>query len=178
MGSRPNERSTTVKAGAGVGQGGPRSETQQLHLDFWTQFRRYLEDRGSPVRVRKPSTDHWNLFRIARPHFALGAANKLRDGFCDAYLSITGPHAKEHFRLLRRQHEAQVAAALAPLGTVHWLERPDRRESQIILRRAAAPADRATWPELNDWLARALETMRDLFVPIIGALPADRPPSR
>src|SRR5687768_6738339 len=72
-----------------------------------------MDDRRSLVPVDKTPTVNWMTFLIARPNFKLGASNKLRDGFSDAYLSITGPHAKENFRQLQGWHEAQVMAALS-----------------------------------------------------------------
>lgn len=168
---QPNDWRKVVKDFPGGGQ--ELSGTKQLHLEFWAQFRQYMEDRNSPIRVGKPSTDHWKNFPVGRSYFALVAVNGMRDGYSSVYLSISGPQAKRFYRQLLLQHKDTIEAVLAPFGTIAWRELPEKIESQIGVRRASSPSQRETWPGLNDWFAKALEGMRRLFAPLVAALDAD-----
>jgi hypothetical protein len=167
--SKPNDWGRAVKVSSG--QEGPVSSTQQLHLEFWTQFREFMEQRKSPVRVGKPSTDHWKTFPVGRSNFELFAVNGMRDGYSAVYLSLMGPSAKPHFHLLRQDHKDKIDATLG--SDVNWRELPNKSESQVMLRRDSTPADKATWPDLNAWFAEKLEAMNALFRPIVTNLDAD-----
>lgn len=181
--SKPNDWSKAVREQAASGQAEVLTEFQRLHLEFWTQFRRYLEDRGSPIRTNRPSKDHWSNVAVGRSYFGLVAWNGMRDNRSGVYLQLTGPDAKAHFGLIEERFHAQVEASLAPLGTVEWRLLPKAKESQITLVRPSTPSIPDTWPELNAWMAEALEVMRKLFSPIAKSLhaaefvqPAEDPP--
>src|SRR5689334_13079677 len=47
--SKPNDWSKSVREQATGAQAGQMTEFQRLHLEFWTQFRKYLEDSNSPI---------------------------------------------------------------------------------------------------------------------------------
>lgn len=167
--SKPNDWSRSVRESAGQGQGGGLSETKQLHLEFWTQFKQYLEERKSRIRFGKPTADHWKTLGVGRSYFALQAVNGMRDGFSGVNLSLTGPYSKPHFHLLRQRYQADVEAKLEPLV---WRELPHNVESQISLTRKSTPSNRATWPELNEWFATTLEKMYAVFNPLVTTLDA------
>lgn len=169
---QPNDWKRMVKESTGAGGGGALSTTKQIHLEFWTQFRQFMDDRQSPVKVGKPSSDHYKIFAIGRAYFQLFAINGVKDGYASVYLSISGPNAKTFYGMIAEKYRAQVDSAISSFGVVSWRELPDKKESQILVRRSATPADRDTWPELNDWFARCLETMRALFAPIVTTLDA------
>lgn len=96
----------------------------------------------------------------------------MRDNRSGVYLQLTGPSAKAHFKLIEQRHHDAVDLALSPLGTVEWRLLPDAKESQITLVRPTTPTKKETWLDLNDWMARALETMHGLFSPIVKGLDA------
>jgi hypothetical protein len=54
---------------------------------------------------------------------------------------------------------------------------PQAKASQIRIMRQGAPADRSTWPALDQWMADTLEAMRTLFAPIVKTLNAADLPS-
>jgi hypothetical protein len=171
--SQPNDWSKTVKISAGGGSSGSLTGTQQTHLEFWTQFRQFMQDLGSPLKVGKPSTDHWKTFSVGRSGFTLFAVNGVRDNYSSVYLSIGGPNAKSFYHQILATHKEDVDKALSPLGSVLWRELPDKVESQIVIRRVSAPSSRETWPEINAWFARSLETMKLIFAPIVTKLGVD-----
>ena len=170
--SKPNDWSKTVREQASGGQSGELTAFQRLHLEFWTQFRLYLDDHGSQIRTNKPSKDHWTYSPVGRTDFSLVAWNGMRDNRSGVYLQVTGPHAKAHYGLIEQRHRAQIEERLSPLGKLDWRPLPNAKESQIYLVRPSAPSKPETWPELDEWMARALEEMRSLFGPIVKSLDA------
>jgi hypothetical protein len=170
--SKPNDWSKAVREQATAAQAGQLSEFQQLHLRFWTQFREHLEERKSPIRTNRPSKDHWSNVAVGRTHFSLVPWNGMRDNRSGVLLSMTGPDAKAHFKLIEQRHYSVVQDRLSTFGTLEWRPLPDNKESQIALTRASTPSKPETWPELNQWMADTLETMHSLFSPIVKSLNA------
>lgn len=166
--SQPNDWSELVKEQAAAGPAA-LSPTQQLNLEFWTQLKVFLEEQGGGVRVGKPSSDHWRLFPVGRTHFTLSAANSMQQGWSAVSLVLTGPDSKPHFYLLRDKFKEAIESALGP---VDWEELPGKGESRLTVRRPQSPADRAAWPQLNEWMARHLESWGEHFRPIVKALDA------
>src|SRR5438874_816172 len=69
---KTNDWSKTVRDSASSGgQTGQVSPTQQLHIGFWTQFRQYMQDRKSAIRLGRPSQDSWATVAVGRANFAL-----------------------------------------------------------------------------------------------------------
>ncbi len=168
--SQPNDWSRAVQEQAS--RGGEMTPNEQLHLEFWTQFREYLDTRGSALRTARPSKSSWVESPIGRSNFLLSGWNGMRDGRSGVEFQMFGPDAKAHFRLLRQRHRAEVEAALARFGEVDWRLLPDKKVSMVQVVRKGAPADRTTWPAVNAWMADALEAMRALFAPIVKTLDA------
>ncbi len=182
--SKPNDWSKAVREQATGSASVGLTEIQQLHLEFWTQFRQYLEDHQSAIRTNRPSKDSWTNVAVGRSFFSLFPWNGMRDDRSGVYLQFTGPDAKAHFGLVEQRHRTLVEEKLSPLGTVAWRLLPNGKESQISLVRASStPSKKETWPELNEWMAGALETMSALFAPIVKGLnaaeyePGDEVPS-
>jgi hypothetical protein len=168
--SKPNDWSKSVREQAG--RTGELTEFQRLHLEFWTQFRQYLEERGSSLRTNRPSKDHWSNVAVGRSYFGLVPWNGMRDNRSGVYLQFTGPNAKAHYALVEQRHHDEVEQRLSPLGTVQWRLLPNAKESQIAVVRPTTPSKRETWPELNEWMVNTLETMHALFSPIVKTLDA------
>jgi hypothetical protein len=96
----------------------------------------------------------------------------MRDNKSGVYLQLTGPNAKAHFRLIEERHRMEVESRLSPFGAIRWRLLPTNKESQITVDRSSTPSKTETWPELNEWMARTLETMHALFSPIVRNLDA------
>jgi hypothetical protein len=93
----------------------------------------------------------------------------MREGFARLSLDLTGPHAKQHFALLRDNYKDALEEKL---GALDWRELPDAKVSRVWLQRPATPADRATWPELDAWLAENVEQWVAVLKPIVASLDA------
>jgi hypothetical protein len=168
--SKPNDWSRAVREQAAAA--GEMSPNEQLHFDFWTQFREHLASRGSPIRTTRPSKDYWTNAPVGRSNFYLSAWNGMRDGRSGVQFEMTGPDAKAHFRIIEQRHRELVEARLGKLGPIEWRLMPEAKVSQVRIIRQGAPADRATWQALDEWMADTLEAMRTLFAPIVKTLNA------
>jgi hypothetical protein len=169
--SQPNDWTETVAQQAGAASG-PRSETERLHLEFWTQFHQYLDSRGSNLRMTRPSKESWIYVPVGRTNFVLAAWNNTRDRLSGVQLELTGPEAKAYYGLIEQRFRPQVEEQLSRFGSVDWRLLPDRKVSQIGIQRAGLPTDPTAWSELRTWMADTLEAMHALFSPIVKNLDA------
>lgn len=174
LASKPNNWQKTVATATASGSGGGLTETQQLHLKFWTQFRQYMEDRKSTIRIGKPSKDHWTTIALGRTNFALVIWNGMRDDRSGVQVSLTGPLAKPHFYLLRDKYKSIIEGRL---GSLEWRELPSAKESQIGIMRPGKPSDPAMWLELDQWFGEHITRWVDVFRPIVKELDASASPS-
>jgi hypothetical protein len=170
--SQPNDWSKTVKETAAGTQPSTLTDTQRLHLEFWTEFRQFMEERQSTIRMNRPSKDHWTTVAVGRTHFALQPWNGMRDNRSGVNLQITGPDAKPHFHLIQQRYHDTVEERLGPLGNLEWRLLPNAKESQIGVIRSTTPSKKETWPDLKAWMATTIETMHALFSPIVRTLDA------
>ncbi|MCC7363364.1 MAG: DUF4268 domain-containing protein [Dehalococcoidia bacterium] len=163
--SKPNQFSATVRKVADAATS--LTPSQQLHFEFWTQFRDFMESRNSRVRVGKASADHWKDIAIGRTGFKLVVANGMRDNHSSCWLALTGPNSKSNYRALKAIHGPTIDEAIPG---VDWREKPEQNESQLGIWRQSTPSDRSTWPELNRWFAETLEQFDLVLRPIIAEL--------
>lgn len=163
--SKPNDWSRAIREQAG--QSGELTATEQLHLEFWTQFRQYLESIGSSVRISRPWKQYWANVPVGRTNFTINAWNNARDGRSGVFLLLSGPDAKAHFSLIEERYRAEVEDRLAGFGQVSWDRFPNYQMSQIGVRRPSTLTNRSEWPALNEWMAKALEATHSLFTPIV-----------
>lgn len=86
---------------------------------------------------------------------------------------MSGRDAAVHYGLIEQRHREIVEDRLSPLGPVRWLgSMPDTKSISIAISRPSTPAEPGSWPDLDEWMARSLETMDDLFRPIVKTLDA------
>lgn len=168
--SKPND---WIKTATASRQAAARenSETELLHLEYWTVFREYLEDHGTVLRPRKPFPQYWYDFAIGRADFYLSALTGMRDGYIQVRIVLTGPNAKAHYHLLA----ADANAIEQEFGeTLLWNEGPDQKQSDVSLYRYEVdPTQRENWAEYHAWLHDKLERFYRVFEPRVRVLDAD-----
>ena len=106
--SKPSDWSKTIRDNESATD--PGLTELQLHLDLWTQFRRYLEDEGGSLRTSKPSPEHWSIAGVGHSCFGLAPRDGVRDNQSAVHLSIAGPDAEAHFHLLEQSHRERIEA--------------------------------------------------------------------
>ncbi len=169
--SKPNDWVKSVGRAANRGDTGPLTSAKALQLDYWTQFREYLQNNSKIITPRKARAQHWASFSIGRSGFHLSATTNTRDGLIGVSLIINGEHGKAHFHLL---HEAKDDIESAFGHALDWQEKPDKQQSWVYLGDAKAdPWDRDSWPSQHSWLCTKLETFHNVFSPLIRDLDED-----
>jgi hypothetical protein len=167
--SKPNDWTKTVRGRARESSSGELTTIQQLHLDFWTQFKEYLETHNASSHIGTPSKDHWRLFPIGRSYFALSATNGMKDGWSAFSLVMSGPDGEAHFQLIRDHHGEEIEQRFGP---IKWEPLPGKGEKRITVMRDESPADPQKWPELNAWFMEHLERWGAFLRPIVKNLDA------
>ena len=170
--SKPNDWSKAVREQAAGAHSSELTGFQRLHLEFWSQFRQFLEDRGTSIRMSRPSKEFWVNVAVGRTWFTLNAWNNMRDKRSGVSLLLSGPDAKAHFALIQQRYQDVVEDRLATLGGARWNLLPNYQSSQITVQRSGTPSERETWPDLNAWMAEAIEAMHGLFSPLVKTLNA------
>ncbi len=152
--SKPNDWS---RSGRPVSENITR--TKRLQREFWSALKKRLEEERSSVRSIKPQLQSWMTFSIGRSEFSLVAALQSRENWISVYLSMTGPNAKAHFRLLERQREEIEEE----LGDLEWRALPGKEQHIRLRRKNADPMQQEDWPNQLDWMVSALERFDKTF---------------
>lgn len=167
--SKPNEWSKTVKTTAAKTE---LSDTKRLQLEYWTQFRRFMEESGSFIRRQKPQPQHWTTFPIGRTNFGLVARVNTRLGEIGAYLYIYGPDKQAYFNLLKDNYKQKIESQIDM--KLDWRELPEAKESHIETYLKSDPSDRGNWKEQHTWLKETLEAFHKVLSPIVRQLDASQ----
>jgi hypothetical protein len=159
--SKPNDWSKTVSEGARRLESASHSEAKQLQWEFWTEFKNFLQERQSSVRIGTPQRQHWMDFSIGRTHFSLQAFVNTLEKRIGVTLALSGSNAKPHYYLLERE-KAVIENELGT--TLDWVENPSKITSNIFLHeRNMNPLVREQWPEQHLWLCEKLEAFKKVF---------------
>jgi hypothetical protein len=166
--SKPNEWTRSVAdAAKGIAEEA-MTDTKRAQLAFWTGFREYMLEHGSPVKVAKPRPDSFMWMAIGRSGFGLFAtlstwsmeaqtygAGEVRAGL---YLDLDDAHA--HYHLLKAEQEAIEAEFGQPLT---WYKAEGVKSCRIGVARPAVLEDRDSWQDVYEWLREKLEKLRAVF---------------
>jgi len=165
--SKPNEWSRQVVENAARAAEGNLSETKRLQMEFWTGFRERCERAGKPFRTTNPGPYNWMNVAIGRSGFHLAGVVSLLsedagydEGELRAELVITHERATEFFALLQQQQTAIESEFGEPLI---WYGPEGVKMRKAFVRRAAQLQDKATWPELWQWLIGKLDRLHTVF---------------
>ena len=135
------------------------------HLEFWTQFRQYLDDHKIQIRLSKPSKSSSSNVVLRRSYFRLRPWHLLKDNRLGVCVQFNEPGAMARYESVAQQHRRQVNEGLSPLGPLDW------QPGKISLNRSATPSKPETWQERNAWMANAIETMCTVFNKIFPPVP-------
>jgi Domain of unknown function (DUF4268) len=138
---------------------------QLLHLQFWTQFKQYLDDRGSPIHMGKPSSSTLGTVTLGRSPFRLIPWNVLANS-SGVWVRFTERDENAIHEKIAQEYRHQVEEKLSPLGELIWVP-SDAQGSLLSLRRSSTLSKPETWQELNQWMAQALKTAYELFSEIV-----------
>jgi hypothetical protein len=168
--SKPNDWTRTVSGAAARIKSDDLSETQELHLRYWTAFHDYVSENSSMIRAPKPGPQHWQTFAIGRSNFRICTLTNTRDSWIGVELICDGGDAKPHFYQLRDDRESIEREFGEPLK---WRELKGRKQSRILLRNSDCdPRDESRWPEFHAWLVEKIGTFQRVFSQRVQSLDA------
>lgn len=156
--SQPNAWSKNIRETAQ--HSGELSGAKQQQLAYWTAFREYVKEHGSPLRLQKPLPQHWTNLAIGRSNYWLCArVNTLAENI-SADLNI-GEKNKAGFNALYAQKDGIEREFGSPLI---WNELPQKIQSIIgITKDDADIMNEADWDNQFAWLADKLEKLDKVF---------------
>lgn len=145
------------------------SRGEQLHLEFWTQFQEFLDQRGSSIPMASPPKISLSSVNLGQSRFRIRPWNLLKNR-SGVWICFSEPEAAQLYERTASRHRHRVEKKLSGFGDVVWLE----KERRVSLRRDSSILQRETWPELNEWMADAIEAAIDLFSQIVIDLDQER----
>jgi hypothetical protein len=165
--AKPNDWSKTVRDAAASRTA--VTETGELQVAYWAALGDFLDGADTRFAARTPKPRHSMDFALGRTGAHLVAYVSMHDHLRVAVaLYLKGEDSEalfDHFH----DRRAEVEAALG--FSVEWEEKPDRKHSQVIVRRSADTPDSETWPDLHRWTLDKLEAFGRVFGPPLRALP-------
>ncbi|MDE0009520.1 MAG: DUF4268 domain-containing protein [Candidatus Poribacteria bacterium] len=146
------------------------TETQLLRKKFWTTFRDYMIQKGSPIKYPEPGPGNYLNCGIGQANFGIGAYQNTQDKFIATMLYLGGNDAKPHFYLLREQKE-EIENEFGE--RLEWEERPEHKESRISLQKTGTdPTNETDWSNQHEWIRSKVEKFHQVFCPRVEALNA------
>ena len=136
-------------------------DIKKMQLEYWTQMRELMLKRNGVLKPHKPLAQHWSQFGIGETDFGLIAFADIQDRRIGCGLMLSGPDAKAHFQLLRRDR----AAIEAEVGFyMEWRELPERKESLVYVdMHDQNPGDTQEWERQHMWLCEKLHALYRTF---------------
>lgn len=142
------------------------SETKKAHLDFWNAFKTFMEESGTPLKLRQPRPAHWYNMAVGRSKFSIVLTTNSQSKQIGCEIYLRGKKAKEAFAQLEERKD-NIESVLGPL---EWHELPEGQDCRIKLSHDGDSKDQAQWGELNSWLKDKSEAFYEVFSPVIKSL--------
>lgn len=142
------------------------TDTKKAHLDFWNGFKAFMEESGTPLKMRQPRPQHWYKLAVGRSKFNISLTTNTQSSQIGCEIYIRGEEANSAFSQLEQQKDAIESV----LGQLEWHALPDGQDCRIKLSRSGNSKSEAQWQELHEWLKDKSESFSDVFSPIIKSL--------
>ena len=169
--SSPNDWSRGVSRDIRRAANQELSETDKLHLRFWTGLREYMQDKASRLNCPAPRPWRYTVFSIGRAGFSMETHLAPTRNEISIRLCLDYDNAKAHFGLLEEQ---QTAIEKAFGESLEWDELPGNNRSRISLTKVDTdPLDENDWPHQYEWFTRHLERFDEVFRSRISVLNAE-----
>lgn len=162
--ARPNDWTQTVQTSARIAEG--MTETKRLQLEFWTAFKKYMEEH-SHLSCPKPLAQNWMNHAIGRTGFWLASVAPTYDSQAHVELVLGDQNSKQYFDILsgeRAEIESEIAQPLT------WQNRPEQKSAKLYVSRRIDIVNRSEWPQYFEWLRENLERFHRVFSPRVKQL--------
>lgn len=157
--SQPNDWAKAVKVSSTESK---VSDTKLTQLAFWTDLKKYAQEKGSQLRFRKPYGQHWYDVGIgySKAYLALIVDTQNNQIRCEFYI----PDDKELYRALETFKE-QINNELD--YELEWMFLEGKKASRVRAYIDADVSDAANWEDYFDWLLTASESFQKVFLKYI-----------
>lgn len=165
--SKPNDWSDQVSSAA---RNQELSEVKQAQLEFWTEFREYLDENNSVVSARKPRPQHWMDFAVGDSRVHLSARVNTQDESMGVNLALK-KRPEALFQLLKGEKEKIENEIGLELD---WHRRPNKKWCIIgHTRNQERPLEKSNWPDEFQLLSDLLVRFHNAFAPRLNDLEAE-----
>lgn len=157
--SKPNDWAKTIKQSSG---GGKITETKARQLEFWKQFKSFIEMHKATFRVHQPSPQHWINISIGSSlaHISLGV-NSFED-IMRAMIYI--PDRKDLYHFLEQKKdeiEKEIGSKLV------WAELPGKKASYAKIETSGSINNTEEWERYFSWMQEISEKLKRSFSKIL-----------
>ena len=138
---------------------------QQLQVDYWASFGKFLTKHNISFKTPKPYPSNWMGYGIGRAGASLIIVFKKTE--CIVRVETDGNAHPGWFHLLLQQRE-EIESELG--YNLIWEDRPDNKFSFISITSNFDSEDRDRWPKIHVWMSQKMEEFRKVFGPRVKAL--------
>ncbi len=155
--SSPNNWAKALKSSASK----PARETKlsMLQLEFWSEFKKYLQDHNSTLKTRKPYAQHWYDMSIgnSKAHLSLTIVSQKNFMTTGLYISDN----KELYYTLEKNKKA-IEKELNI--SFEWMALENKKASRIVVIKENIDIfDTGSWNEYFEWLKINSENIVKVF---------------
>ncbi len=159
--AKPNDWAKAVKKAINQNE---LSDTKLLQLEFWSNFKEYVQDNDGKVKLRKAYPQHWYdiSFGFSNAHIALTVNSQSSQMACDIYI----PDSEKLFSCLltkKEEIESELSEQLV------WEELPEKKASRIKLISKGELPNRAEWKQYHSWMLEKVTAFQNVFGKYIKA---------
>jgi len=138
------------------------TESQQMLLEYWNQFKEYAQEKGSKLKIQKPYHQNWIDISLGSSNFKITCRVNSRGKWIDVTLGIRGKNRLTYFEKLKQKYEELSHQTISP--NLFWDERPNLTDCLIqLLQKDVDPTDRQDWPRQHQWFRENSEIFHDFF---------------
>ena len=163
--AKPNDWSKSVRSSANTGE---VTDTKLKQQQYWTQFKEYVENNGSPFKVQKPAPQHWTIIALGRSNFQLSLTVNSQSHVICVNLEISGEHAKENFDKLRDLYEEDSKEHISTY--IEWLRLDDRKSCMVKLSKSFNFIDESSREAQFAWFVEYVKKYINYFRPKVKSI--------
>ena len=152
---KPNDWAKTVKESSSQAR---LTETKLDQLEFWSQLKEFVSENKLPIRLQKPSPQHWMNISVGSAEAHIGLTINSKEGLFGTELYIRD-NKELYARLLDKKAEIEKELN-EPL---EWMELPDKKASRIKLSTSGDFEKKDNWSSYFQWLVEQAEKFQKVF---------------
>ncbi len=153
--SKPNDWVKAIKTAT---TGPSLSDTQLLHLDFWSQFQKFAQTASTKLRLRESSPRNWYAMSIgySSAHLSLMFNSQMHQISCELYI----PNSKDLFLELESFKDG-IHSEVG--GELEWDASGTQKACSIRISRDGDVNDTEKWDAYFAWFVEKAERFQAVF---------------